>query len=98
MLFSFRDVKTEKFGVLFEAVTFEDAVRSFCTLLKSGSNSLICQYPDDFILYHIGEFDIDSGLLRPLDSPVRVISGLEVSKILYSQSVFDGKGEENESR
>ena len=82
MLFSFLDIKTEHFGVPFEALTFEDAKRIFLTLLSGSNNSMLTQYPDDFILYHIGDFDKENGRLLPNEAPYRILTGLEALRML----------------
>lgn len=85
MLFSFFDTKAEAFGPLFEGANFDDAKRTFNTLLLSGADSLINKYPQDFILYHIGDFNKQAGVLFPLDAPSVVISGFEMLQIIKNE-------------
>lgn len=71
MMFNLLDVKTKVYDTPFCAKTFGEMERMFKTTLSSGSkNSLICQYPKDFLVYHIGSYDEENGRINLLDNPV----------------------------
>lgn len=68
-VFSVFDSKAQAYGVPFFAVNEGLAVRSF-TDLVNDSRSTVNRYPDDFILYHVGQFDDSDGKLVALKEPV----------------------------
>lgn len=79
MLFSLYDTKAECFGNLFEARTDEEAKRIFISLLLTGDINNITQYPQDYVLNRIGDFDNKCGTLSGT-VPIQVITGFEAKQ------------------
>lgn len=77
MLFSMFDVKVGTFGQLVTLENAELARRSLITTFLSGQESPVTQFPDDFILYEIGDFDIKTGEIKMHASPIKIITGFE---------------------
>ena len=80
-IFSVRDAKAEAFGQPFFAQQRGLAVRSFsdeCERSDSGLN----KHPEDYALFHIGEYDDLSGLVTPLAQPVQIALALDYVKLL----------------
>lgn len=78
-LFAVRDAKTTLFGNPFCAITHADAQRSFV----AGTNnpqSMVCQFPEDFALWHIGEYDQETGILTKFDQPVHMLNAIDLVK------------------
>jgi len=69
--FSVRDSKAEVYGQPFYGNTHGHAERSFSQLVNDKT-SQPGQYPEDFDLYHIGEYDDQTGIFTPLDTPNHV--------------------------
>lgn len=67
-LFSVRDSKAMVFSQPFFQPSVPAAVRAFGASVNSGDGGL-SQFPDDYSLYHLGEFDDESGVLIPLKEP-----------------------------
>ena len=44
------------------------------TVIVNDGNSLPGKHPADFVLYQIGEFDDDTGMVNPISPPVQVIT------------------------
>lgn len=55
------------------------AVRMF-TDEVNGGQSLIGKHPEDYDLYHVGEFDDNTAQLEPLVSASLVVAGLSVKQ------------------
>ena len=53
------------------------AIREFGSLVNDGK-SLQSQYPGDFELFHLGDFDPSTGCFVPLVEPKRIVSGADV--------------------
>ena len=89
MLFTTYDVKSETFGNLYTARTNDEAIRGFITAIQNAPrDSIIAQYPEDFHLYCVGDFDTSNGnLMQSQDYPKRLITGLEVLHMLGHTSV-----------
>lgn len=78
-IYSVLDVKADEFGPVFLNANDRLAER---TVLEScrGGQSLLSQYPEDFILYRIGSFDTSTGLLKGEDRPVIVLAVKDITK------------------
>lgn len=71
LAYSVRDSKGEVFSPPFYQKTHGEAERSFNKLVHDDK-SMVCQYPDDFDLYHVGEFDDQTGVFKSLESPQHI--------------------------
>lgn len=55
------------------------ALRSFGDAVNAvGQGSIISDHPEDFTLFEIGEFDIQTGEVKLYDAKVAVANGLDV--------------------
>lgn len=62
-LFAVRDVKADAFGSPIAAPTRGLALRSFSDAC-ANERSEFCRYPDDYMLYELGDYDPNSGEIR----------------------------------
>ena len=79
--FTIRDIKGELYNTPFFQRSHGEAERNFTALVNDGK-STISQYPEDYDLFWVGEFDDQTGLLKPLDAPKHVASATSVKKPL----------------
>lgn len=70
-IYSVFDEKAQSFHSPFFTTTDGVAVRMMRQTLQDRQTSL-AQFPSDFILYRLGEFDVASGLIAPVQ-PEQVI-------------------------
>lgn len=77
MLFSLFDTKACSFGSLIALENAEVARRNFVMSMLSPEKSPVKDFPDDYILYEMGEFDNHSGKITVHDCPIKVITGFE---------------------
>lgn len=75
--FTIRDTKAEVFNTPFFQKTHGEAERSF-KKLATDPQSMVGQYPDDYDLYYIGEYDDQTGKLIVTDSPQHVAKAIMV--------------------
>lgn len=75
-VFSIRDAKAEVFNQPFFKKTHGEAERDFSALCKD-EKSMPSQFPEDFDLYFLGEYDDQNGLLLSLDTPQHVIKAVQ---------------------
>lgn len=68
-VFSVYDSKSETYGRPFCAKTKGEAIRDFTDVANNKDNN-IGKYPTDFALFHLGDFDDNSGVVTPLSVPV----------------------------
>ena len=66
--YSVYDEKVSTFGTPFFAATNPAAIRMF-TDLANDPNTTVGRHPEDFTLYHVGQFDDSSGELLKMDQP-----------------------------
>lgn len=67
-VFSIRDAKAEVYHNPWFAKTHAEAERSFASLVRDGK-SQVSQFPEDFDLYYVGDFDDQKGVIHSLDTP-----------------------------
>jgi len=74
-IYTIRDSKGEFYGPPFFQKTHGEAERSFHTLVNDPKSN-VNTYPEDFDLYHLGEYDDQTGKIRPLDTPSHIIKAI----------------------
>lgn len=77
-IYAIYDVKSGMYG---PAMTFANdgtAIRSFQEMLISKDpNSLLSLYPSDYILFCLGLYNQETGLLESCPAPMNILSGSE---------------------
>lgn len=77
-IYAIYDVKSGMYGPAMTFVNDSTAVRSFQELLTSGDKqSLLAMYPADYILFCLGIYNQQTGVLQTLPAPMNVISGMD---------------------
>ena len=74
-------IKDEKSGAYYDPFTMGntvDAQRTFMQAMKT-EKSMISQYPEDFNLYNIGEYDELKGMITAT-APVMILTGKEAKE------------------
>ena len=74
-------IKDEKSGAYYDPFTMGntiDAQRTFMQAMKA-EKSMIAQYPEDFNLYLVGEYDEMKGMITP-QKPVLILTGKEAKE------------------
>lgn len=69
-------VKDSKVGIFLRpvfAVHLAEAMRSFEDAVRQG-DSVFSRHPNDYALYHLGEFDDTQGKFTMLDNPVEMMT------------------------
>lgn len=77
-IFALKDTKIGQYHNPFVQASEVTAIRGLEQALKNPDNQ-IAQYPSDFDLYEIGEFNLETGILIPRVSPKFIISALSLS-------------------
>lgn len=80
-MYSIRDTKAEVFGAPFYKNTHGEAERDFQRLIRD-EKSTVNQYPEDFDLYYLGDYDDQSGKVRPADSPQHIVKAVQLKQNL----------------
>ena len=75
MLISLKDNAKGEFTAPMLVSSEEDAKRSFILCFMNGQNSMVAQFPSQFDLYEVGDFDLSTGIMRPIN-PRFIINGL----------------------
>lgn len=81
MIYPICAMRDEKVGFLAPTVEMnvEDAKRKFAHAC-SMKDSIYAFSPADFVLYHIADYDTDTGEIKPIDR-VRLIDGVQVGVV-----------------
>lgn len=72
-VFCVRDVKAEVFLQPMFMRTEAEAIRGFAQAANDPSNNLH-NHAEDFVLYCLGKYDDNTGIISPYASPIAVIS------------------------
>lgn len=75
-LYAVRDIKAECYGAPMSIATKGLAVRSFCDAAVRPDSDL-SRYPEDYMLFEIGEYDTCSAKLTAHREPVFIMSATE---------------------
>jgi len=75
--FSIRDSKSEIFNTPFFQKTHGEAERTFRQVV-SNPDSMPGKYPEDYDLYYLGDYDDQTGLLAPLQTPQHLIKAVQL--------------------
>lgn len=75
-VFSVYDSKAEVFHQPMFLNTIGEATRNFEDACRQ-EDSPMASHPEDYTLFHIGEFDSDKGLLTPLTTPASLGLAIE---------------------
>jgi len=73
---SVRDNAIDAFLPPFFVRTVDEGVRAFGAALGDSQHRFV-SHPDDYVLYSVGQFDDNSGLLEPAE-PARLLSAREM--------------------
>jgi len=76
-IYSIRDTKGEIYNTPFYQRTHGEAERNFKTV-ASDSKSTISQFPEDYDLYYLGEYDDQTGKIKSLDKPQHITKAINV--------------------
>lgn len=76
-VFSVFDVKTRLFSNPFYARTIDAAARDFTQAVNDPA-AMADKFPRDYELFHLGEFDQDTGRLFGSDIPTLVVRGSDI--------------------
>lgn len=68
-VFSVYDHKAAVYGTPFFMPNVAMAVRAFTDLVEDN-RTMVSKHPEDFVLYQVGEFDDDRGVLNALDPKI----------------------------
>lgn len=68
-VYGVKDLVVNQFLSPFHMRTHEEAIRAFKHEATTNPNSNFKQHPNDFHLFHLGEFDSEHGVFIPLTTP-----------------------------
>lgn len=77
-VYSIYDVKSGMYGPVMTFCNDNTAIRSFQEMLTSGDRqSLLALYPADYILFCLGIYHQDTGVIESLPAPMNIMSGMQ---------------------
>lgn len=74
-----KDVKSDSYLQPQFVRSLPDALRAWEVVANEG-DSLVSRFPDDFYLHHLGEFDVNTGVITVLARPNSLGSAREFKK------------------
>lgn len=79
-LYAVHDQAVKEFIGPEAARTHGEAERRFKMNVNNPENGLIHNNPENFSLFHIGEYDTETGKLAPMPEPQHIISAIQVKE------------------
>lgn len=77
VIVSVHDMKSRSFGTPVCADSLEMAKRNFRMMIHDDKNKMMHEYPEDFELLHLADYDEFNGKVAALQQPVVLLSGAE---------------------
>jgi len=78
-IYTVYDCKAEAYLNPFYSASRGQAIRSWEKACNDPQTSM-CEYPQDFTLFEIGDFDISNGQFYPYESKISLGTGVEFKK------------------
>lgn len=78
-VYSLRDSKAQIYNEPFMQHTHGEAERTIRASLKKPDH-LIAQYPEDYDLYYLGDYDDNSGTFKVLDTPQHIVKVVQLTQ------------------
>ncbi|WNK13616.1 MAG: nonstructural protein [Microvirus sp.] len=75
------DIATEAYGRPVFVPALGAAMRGFADEINSNKDADVYKHPNDFALYHFGEWDDNSGEIRLLDKPARLAKAADLKEM-----------------
>lgn len=89
-LYSVRDLRLDVYQVPFAARSDADAVRMLMSI-SGRVDSTVFDFPRDYVLYCVGEFDYDTASVRPLDTDEQVCDMSYILRQLQAEREVNGQ-------
>lgn len=74
-----KDLKADLFLTPSFQRSIADAIRSWEVVANEG-DSLVSRFPQDFVLYHLGDFDAETGRITLSENPTSLGSAYDFKK------------------
>lgn len=78
-MFAIRDTKAGYYNAPFYSKTLAEAERIF-SQLANDQQTTVCQFPQDFDLYQVGQYDMDKGTVLSFDTPLHIVKAANLKK------------------
>lgn len=78
--YSIRDGKAQFYHTPYYKAHEGEAVRDFQQVVND-EKSTVSKFPEDFDLFHVGEYQTDTGLFSPLESPTHIRKALDLKQV-----------------
>lgn len=76
-VYSIHDSAVQSFLTPHFARTHGEAERNFKVNVRDKENGHLHTSPENFTLFHIGDYDDQTGEMKPLAAPMSVITGIQ---------------------
>lgn len=76
-MYSVRDAKAEIYNAPFYKRSHGEAERDFKNAITDDKNPN-AKYPEDFDLYFLGDYDDQTGLVKPLNTPQHIAKAIDL--------------------
>lgn len=76
-MYSVRDAKAEVYNAPFYKRSHGEAERDFTNAVRDEKNPN-SKYPEDFDLFYLGDYDDQTGLVSPLNTPQHIAKAIDV--------------------
>lgn len=76
-LYAIHDTAVKEYLGVEAARTHGEAERKFKTNINEPQMGNLNKYPENFSLHHVGDYDTETGKIKPNAEPQHIISGLQ---------------------
>lgn len=76
-MYTVRDAKAEVYNAPFYKRSHGEAERDFAMAIRDEKNPS-AKYPEDFDLFFVGEYDDQTGVVKPLATPQHIAKAIDL--------------------
>lgn len=78
VLISIKDTSVDRFQGVSSARATGEAIRNLQDAVNDPRNETLYKHPDDFHLYQVGTFDDQTGVITPMNPPLKLSDGRQL--------------------
>lgn len=89
-MFAVKDMKAQLYQRPFFSLSIADATRGFEVISNEG-DSMVSKFPNDFRLFYLADFDVETGAIKTLEFPQDLGSAADFKRKPEPVAMFDQK-------
>jgi len=81
-MYAIHDSKVNAYDKPWTCRSRGEAIRSFADLINSKDNNMVAKHPEDYTLFEVADYNVETGVILPHPAHVSVGNALEFKELL----------------